>query len=131
MTDISRSVVFEVLHGRPKFGLKSWLEKHSFLISTEQNSSPSLQSAAAQNWAALWEVVLQLLSPEVPAGFLFGCPVLLGLPQEQSVFLPAVLLGLPQEHSVFLPRFVLASPACAYKHQAGLFITSCLDSSLR
>ena len=54
------------------------------------------------------------LSSEVPVGFLFGCPVLLGLPQEQSTF---------------LPRFVLASPACAYKHQAGLFITSCLDSS--
>lgn len=27
MTDISKSIMFEVLHRRPKFGLKSWLEK--------------------------------------------------------------------------------------------------------
>ena len=115
MTDILKSIMFEVLHIRPKFGLKSWLEKHS-LFPYFHRTKQLIQFAVCSH-SELGSIVKSgalFLSSEVPVGFLFGCPVLLGLPQEQSTF---------------LPRFVLASPACAYKHQAGLFITSCLDSS--
>lgn len=47
-----------------------------------------------------------------PCGLPLRLPCLVGLPQEQSVFLPPVFLGLPQEHSVFLPRCPGFSSSC-------------------